>query len=238
MILLMVINANQNNVNLDDVKIADKFNQLLESSHKSFTVEFQAMIAFSIAVFLLLITPGPGVLSTAGVGAAFGFRAGIRYVIGLCIGTNLVALAVVSGLATVILTTHWARNTLLVLSTLYLFYLALRIAFAGSKIAFIFADKIPGIRAALILQAINPKAYVVNTTLFSGFAFHADSLIEETLIKFLIINLIWIPIHLLWLGAGSLIEQLNLNPRMQFIVNCFMALAMLAVVGLALLSLD
>ena len=28
------------------------------------------MIAFVLAVFLLLVTPGPGVLSTAGVGAA------------------------------------------------------------------------------------------------------------------------------------------------------------------------
>jgi len=54
------------------------------------------MLTFSIAVFMLLITPGPGVLSTAGVGAAFGFSAGLRYVFGLFLGTNLVALAVIS----------------------------------------------------------------------------------------------------------------------------------------------
>ena len=78
------------------------------------------MLAFILAVLLLLVTPGPGVLSTAGVGAAFGFRAGLRYVVGLCIGTNLVALIVVSGLAAVILAITWARNTLLVLSALYL----------------------------------------------------------------------------------------------------------------------
>jgi threonine/homoserine/homoserine lactone efflux protein len=66
------------------------------------------MLAFILAVFLLLITPGPGVLSTAGVGAAFGFKAGLRYVFGLCIGTNLVALIVVSGLAAIILATNWA----------------------------------------------------------------------------------------------------------------------------------
>ena len=57
------------------------------------------MFAFAAAVFFLLITPGPGVLSTAGVGAGFGFRPGARYVLGLFLGTNLVALAVVSGLA-------------------------------------------------------------------------------------------------------------------------------------------
>ena len=82
------------------------------------------MLAFCLAVLLLLVTPGPGVLSTAGVGAAFGFNAGLRYVTGLFIGTNLVALIVVSGLAAIILANDWARNTLLVLSAIYLLYLA------------------------------------------------------------------------------------------------------------------
>ena len=47
------------------------------------------MFAFALAVFLLIITPGPGVLSTAGVGAAYGWRQGLFYVAGLCAGTNL-----------------------------------------------------------------------------------------------------------------------------------------------------
>lgn len=195
------------------------------------------MFAFSLAVLLLLVTPGPGVLSTAGVGAAFGFRAGLGYVFGLFIGTNLVAFAVVSGLATVVLATSWARNTLLVISTVYLLYLAFRIAFAGSKIAFISADRQPGIIAGLLLQAINPKAYTVNMVWFSGFAFWPESLLTETLIKFLLINAIWIPIHLVWLAAGNTAHQLNLAPRTQFLINCLMALAMLIVVAMALVSL-
>ena len=32
------------------------------------------MLAFAFAVFLLLITPGPGVLSLAGVGTAYGWK--------------------------------------------------------------------------------------------------------------------------------------------------------------------
>ena len=39
------------------------------------------MIAFVLAIFLLILTPGPGVLSLAGVGAAFGWRQGIKYLI-------------------------------------------------------------------------------------------------------------------------------------------------------------
>jgi threonine/homoserine/homoserine lactone efflux protein len=195
------------------------------------------MLAFCLAVLLLLVTPGPGVLSTAGVGAAFGFNAGLRYVSGLFIGTNLVALIVVSGLAAIILANDWARNTLLVLSAIYLLYLAVRIAFAGKQIAFITAAEKPGLRAGLLLQLINPKAYAVNMTWFTGFALFPGSLVSETLFKFMVINLIWIPIHLLWLAAGNAVNQLELSPQTHFLINCAMALAMVVVVALAIFSL-
>jgi len=195
------------------------------------------MLAFCLAVLLLLVTPGPGVLSTAGVGAAFGFNAGLRYVTGLFIGTNLVALIVVSGLAAIILASSWARNTLLVLSAIYLLYLAVRIAFAGKQIAFITATEKPGLRAGLLLQLVNPKAYAVNMTWFTGFALFPGALVSETLFKFLVINLIWIPIHLLWLAAGNAVNQLDLSPKTHFLINCAMALAMVVVVALAIFSL-
>ena len=56
------------------------------------------MLAFALAALLLLITPGPGVMSLAGVGAAFGTRPGLAYMSGLCLGTNLVAGMVVAEL--------------------------------------------------------------------------------------------------------------------------------------------
>ena len=34
------------------------------------------MITFAIAFFIMIITPGPGVLSLAGTGAGFGWRPG------------------------------------------------------------------------------------------------------------------------------------------------------------------
>lgn len=208
---------------------------------KEFTLGFLTrvgnLLSFALAVFLLLITPGPGVLSTAGVGAAFGTKAGFQYVTGLFIGTNLVGLAVVSGLAAMVFATPMVRTVLLVFSVIYLSYLAFRIAFAGAKIAFITANSKPGFFSGVALQIINPKAYAVNTTLFTGFAFLPETLLLETLIKFAILNTIWIPVHLLWLVAGSSLNRMNLTPATQFKVNLAMAAAMLAVVGLAIFSL-
>jgi threonine/homoserine/homoserine lactone efflux protein len=194
------------------------------------------MFTFAAAVFFLIITPGPGVLSTAGVGAGYGVGPGLRYVTGLCIGNFLVGLAVVSGLAAVTLAIPGVREVLLVASAAYLFYLAARIAFAGAKIAFISRASAPGVRGGVMLQVINPKAYAVNTALFSGFAFWAEMPMGEVVVKFAILNLIWVPIHLGWLWAGIALHRLNLAPRSQRIINIAMAASMLMVVALAALG--
>ena len=194
------------------------------------------MIAFALAVFLLLVTPGPGVLSLAGVGAAFGWRQGISYLSGLFIGNNLVCIAVISGLATMILASPSIRMALMIISAAYLGYLAFRIAFSGAKIAFIQGPK-PGLGAGTTIQLINPKAYAVHITLFSGFAFYPNDFFIETAVKLLIANVIWILIHFFWLFLGVKINQLELPEKIQRNINVFMAICLLAVVGLSVWSI-
>ncbi|WP_422026960.1 LysE family translocator [Roseovarius sp.] len=194
------------------------------------------MLTFAAAVFFLIITPGPGVMTTAGFGAAYGFNASLRYVLGLFIGTNLVMLAVMTGLAAVILSVPWLRTVLMFASVAYLLYLAGRIAFAGAKVAFMEAKSPPGVLGGLMLQAINPKAYAVNTSLITGFDYAPDAFLFEMVSKALIMNIIWIPIHLAWLWAGVSLHRLNLSDRTQRTINILMALSMLGVVALALWS--
>lgn len=194
------------------------------------------MLTFAAAVFFLLITPGPGVLTVAGVGSGFGASAGTRYLWGLFIGTNLVALGVVSGLAAVVLADERIRTILFGLSVMYLLYLAARIAFAGSKIGFIKRQNAPGIYGGIALQIINPKAYAVNTALFTGFLFWPSSLGVETVLKFAIINAIWIPIHFVWLHFGIKLGSLDLPGSTHRKINIAMALSMLAVVALAVVA--
>ena len=194
------------------------------------------MITFALAVLFLIITPGPGVLSTAGVGAAFGRQAGLRYVTGLWVGTNLVSLIIVTGLAAIMFSLPVIRTILIVLSTSYLFYLAARIGLAHSKVAFITASSRPGFSEGVFLQFINPKAYAVNSALFSSFAFMPHSLTLEVIIKFAIMNLIWIPLHLLWLEAGVALQKLSLSQQMTRRINYAMAGSLLIVVSLSVWS--
>jgi threonine/homoserine/homoserine lactone efflux protein len=194
------------------------------------------MLAFAAAVFLLIATPGPGVLSLAGVGSAFGARAGFRYLLGLFVGTNLVAAAVISGVAALVLANPVLRVILLVGSTGYLLWLAFRIATAGSKIAIIPASAPPGVVGGVALQALNPKAYVVNSALFAGFAFLPDAPVTEVLLKLVIANAIWVALHVAWLFVGIGLRQLDLAQRVQRGINIAMAVAMLGAVALAVLS--
>ena len=193
------------------------------------------MLTFAISVFLLIVTPGPGVLSTAGFGAAYGFKKSLRYVFGLFLGTNLVFFAVATGLIAILLSIPSLRIFLLIFSTCYLFYLASKIALAGSNIAFVKAKSPPGIISGILLQAINPKAYVVNTTFVSGFAFYQSSFAVELIIKFFIMNSIWIPLHLLWLYVGTVLHELNLSNRNQRIINIMMSISMVLVVVISIL---
>jgi threonine/homoserine/homoserine lactone efflux protein len=193
------------------------------------------MLVFAAAVFFLIITPGPGVLSTAGVGAGFGFRSGSQYVGGLFLGSNLVALIVVSGLGALILADPRVRTLLFAVSVCYLTYLALRIAFAGARLAFIKRARPPGVLGGVILQIFNPKAYAVNTALFTGFAFLPENYISEVGLKFLVMNAIWLPIHFGWLWAGVTLHRLDLPEKVHRGINIGMAASMMTVVILAIL---
>ena len=95
------------------------------------------MDSFALAVLLLTVTPGPAVLTLAGVGSAFGWRQGVSFLFGLFVGVHLVCFAVISGLATLIMADPVVRVVLLLASSAYLGYLAFKIALAGTKIGFI-----------------------------------------------------------------------------------------------------
>ena len=82
-------------------------------------------------------------------------------------------------------------------------------------------------------QAINPKAYAVNTALFSGFAFMTEAPALEMAIKLVILNTLWLAIHVLWLWIGVTLRRLDLAPSRQRVINIAMAASMLIVVALA-----
>jgi threonine/homoserine/homoserine lactone efflux protein len=77
---------------------------------------------------------------------------------------------------------------------------------------------------------------LVNGILFAGFPLTGFSLQQEILIKALIINLVWIPVHFFWLWLGIKLRQWGLSKGKQAIVNKVMAFCLFVVIALAGLS--
>ena len=191
------------------------------------------MVAYIIVSFLMMVTPGPGVLSLAGVGAGFGWRVGIMYLIGLFFGTNGVALLVVLGFKQFLFEINGVELTFLFLSLSYLSFLSWRIATSDNKTGFKETSKAPKLYEGIFLQFVNPKAYVVQGHLFVVLSLGMTSYNLEILTKFLIVNSIWIPIHIFWLWLGISLKKWSLASKKQIWVNRGMGLALFAVVILS-----
>ena len=191
------------------------------------------MIAYIIISFLMMVTPGPGVLSLAGVGAGFGWKVGMMYLIGLFFGTNGVALLVVLGFKQILFEIDGVEITFLLLSLSYLSFLSWRIATSDNKTGFKQSLKAPRLYEGIFLQFVNPKAYVVQGHLFVVLSLGMASYSNEIIVKFIIVNSIWIPIHLLWLWLGISLKKWSLAVNKQIWVNRGMGLALFAVVILS-----
>ena len=194
------------------------------------------MLSYALALIFLMFTPGPAVLTAAGFGASYGFRRSFGFVVGSLIGINLVLLAVVSGLAALLFSVPWLRSVLMAASMLFLLYLASKIAFAGVKLAFLTSSRPPGLWGGVFIQIVNPKAYAVITSVVMGFNYAPEAVWFELGTKILIANMIWIPMHLMWLWAGVRLHQLNLSQRVQLWINFAMAGGLILVVILSALS--
>ena len=181
------------------------------------------MLTFSLAVTLLMLTPGPAVLMIANIGVNFDFRKGVPFVFGVIVGANVVALSVVLGIASVINTYTLLRLILLIISSIFIFYLAVKILMQNSVKETTSNFRKINFYDGLVLQILNPKNYIVQITLFSGFLIWNDNFILEAFIKLVIANMIWFPMHLLWLILGVTVKKMQLSRKSLKILNMVMA---------------
>ena len=194
------------------------------------------MLSFIIAVILLMLAPGPGILMIINSGINHGFKNGIHFVFGVIVGANIVLLLVILGLASIIFAYPMLRLILLILSSAYLFYLAINILRQSSNSTLTKPTKRLNFFDGIFLQLVNPKNYMVQITLFSGFLIWPNDLIIELFFKILVANLIWLPGHFAWLGLGALIHTLDFAPKTLKNINLFMAGLLISVIILAILN--
>ena len=194
-----------------------------------------ALIGFIIAALALAGSPGPGTLSLAAAGAAFGARRGLAYMIGIDVGMAGVIAITASGVVGILLAVPGATPLVTALAGAYFLYLAYRIATAPPLAENAAEQSAPSFAAGVALSLINPKGHAAMAALFSGFILVRERLAFDFAAKFAVLAVIITSVNLAWLTGGAALTRFFREPRTNRIVNVTFAVLLIASVAVALM---
>lgn len=190
---------------------------------------FLALVGFS---FVSSITPGPNNTMLMASGANFGLLRSLPHMMGVGIGFTLMIILVGFGLAQVFITFPIANLILKVVSVIYLFWLAWKIATAAPKLPD--APQTGGtpmtfIQAALF-QWVNPKAWTMAVYAITNYATDGAGgrSIGAVFLVALIFGAINIPCITVWTVLGKEMRRLLTSPQRLRAFNIIMALLLVA----------
>lgn len=186
-----------------------------------------------LAAFPLMGSPGPATLSLAGIGTAFGFRRGISYLLGIVLGTTGVLLLIATGVTALVLAEPAVVTVMTIMATLYILYLAWKIATAPVVASRIEAKKAPALWSGLVLAAANPKAFAAIGAVYAGHDLVDGNLFTDTATKVAALTLVIIIVNTTWLAFGSAFSKLLSRPRAGRVANIAFAVMLVTLVGVA-----
>lgn len=196
----------------------------------------QDLPGFLLAGFALIGSPGPATLSLAAVGAAFGARGGLPYLIGLMAGIVGVMIVTATGIVGMLLALPGAVPVVTILAAAYFLYLAVRIAAAPPLSETADPRQRPSFYAGFLLNMVNPKGYAAMGALFSGFALLSEGPVLDAVVKILLLVPLVAVVNVAWLSAGATLSRFMREPRASRIVNVTFAVLLIVSVVVALFA--
>ena len=195
-----------------------------------------ALIFLWLAAFPLMGSPGPATLSLAGLGAAYGMRRGIPYLIGIIIGTFTVLLMIASGVTARIIAEPALGQILVVLAATYILYLAWKIATAPVITTPKADARVPSLPGGFLLAIANPKAFAAIGAVYSGHALPIGSVAGGAAVKVAALTAVIIIVNTVWLAAGSALSRVLGDPKLGRAANIAFAVMLILSVAAALLG--
>lgn len=173
------------------------------------------------------ITPGPNNMMLLSSGATFGLRRTVPHLIGISSGCALMVLVLGWALAGVMGHVPGLFTALHIVSTLYLLWLAWRIAHsAGPNGARARARPFSALDASAF-QWVNPKAWAMALGAVTSFA-RPDHLAIDVPLIALTLMAVGFPCIVLWAGAGQMLSRFLADPRALRLFNIGMAALLVA----------
>ena len=166
-----------------------------------------ASLPLLLFIFAGLFSPGPNVVMLTTSGARFGFRATLPHLMGVPIGTGLLATASVLGVQSILFALPAIEFTIKLISALWILWLSRKLINA-SRAKAQNSDRPFTFSQAILFQVVNPKVWAKVARLFLGFS---------------LINLF---VCLFWTSAGHLLAGYLQRPVIWRIFMTVMAAMM------------
>jgi threonine/homoserine/homoserine lactone efflux protein len=187
-----------------------------------------------LASAAIMGSPGPATISLVAVVAAHGVRRSLPYVSGLIVGSELVLLAVATGVTAAVLAVPAIRSLLIAVSAAYILWLAYHIATAPPLFVQRGAADAPSVAGGAVLGLANPKGWVAMAAVFAS-ARLADTPATDAAAKAALLAVMITVIMTAWLLAGASLAPILREPRRARIVNALLAAALVGATALAFL---
>ncbi|MCW6607117.1 LysE family translocator [Yersinia ruckeri] len=184
---------------------------------------FLSMLGF---LWVAAITPGPNNMLLTASGANFGFSRSIWLMLGIMLGMQSVLLLVAFGVGSLILIYPSLHFALKVLGSLYLLWLAWKVA--TSVYQPLETDMAPPKPIRLyqgwLLQFLNPKAWLMALGSVASFSLVGEAYNHSILMISLGMFLVNLVCSTIWLGFGSVIGRMLRSRRAWFTFNISMGI--------------
>lgn len=172
------------------------------------------------------ITPGPNNTLILASGINYGVKRSLPHLLGIATGFPLMVVAVGLGLGGLFQQFPILQIILKIAGTLYLLYLAYKVATAPTKNIKISNAKPITFLQALLFQWVNPKAWTMAVSGVTAFTSDAHYLLSVVTLAAAFI-LFGAPCTALWMLCGASLRNLLNNPRYLRIFNISMALLLI-----------
>lgn len=180
------------------------------------------VLALMMFAFVITITPGPNNVLLLASGLTFGMRRTGWQMAGILTGVLLQITLVGGGLGMLFIREPGAQVALKVAGSLYMLWLATKLWRAGELQASTVARPIR-FHEATLFQFLNPKTWLMATTVISAFVPPGEHYAERVIAAGLIFNAVALPCITVWAASGEALRRWVQNPVALRRINRFMA---------------
>lgn len=183
----------------------------------------RALEALVLFAFVSSVTPGPNNALLWASGLQFGFRATLPQIIGTSAGIGVLAVAVAAGLGAVVTGLPEVELALKLVGSLYLLFLAFRLA-GGAALQRAQIARPLRVHEAAAFQFLNPKAWLFALAAVSTFRPTDLPVAIGSAIVILTMVVIVLPTASIWAAGGTALHRITASRRAHRALNGGLAL--------------